>query len=121
METAGIDIDKARDFLREKENRARKRQSDEFEKIVGTLKNLEDIWQKYKINKVYLYGSVTRGRIHDQSDVDIAVEGDLEYQQLLHLFAEVDKHLDREIDLRNLDEIPFKDSIIQKGVVIYEK
>lgn len=121
METAVIDIDKARSFLREKENRAREKQQDELKQIIETLKNLADIWQKYKIKKVYLYGSVTEGRIHSQSDIDIAVEGDLEYRQLLHLFTEVDKHVAREIDLRNMNEIPFKDSIKEKGVVIYEK
>lgn len=121
METAAIDIEKVKRFLKEKENRAGKKQRDELARIIKKLENLSGVWQRYKIKRVYLYGSVTSGRIHDQSDVDIAVEGDLDYRGLLHLFAEVDKHMDREIDVRILDELPFKETIRKKGVVVYEE
>lgn len=121
METAAIDIEKVKRFLKEKENHAGKKQRDELSRTIENLKNLVGIWKKYKLKKVYLYGSVTSGRIHDQSDVDIAVEGDLDYRELLHLFAEVDKHMDREIDVRILDELPFKETIRKKGVVVYEE
>lgn len=121
METPTIDIDKVKRFLKEKENRARKKAQDELNQIINDLKCLTNIWEKYKIKRVYLYGSVTAGRIHHQSDIDIAVEGDLGYRELLHLFGEVDKHVTREIDLRNLDELPFKDTIRKQGVVVYEE
>ena len=121
METAAIDIEKVKRFLEEKENRAQKKQRDALNRIIKNLKNLVDVWQKYKIKRVYLYGSVTSGRIHDQSDIDIAVEGDLDYRGLLHLFAEVDKHMDREIDVRNLEELPFKETVRKNGVLVYEE
>ncbi len=121
METPAIDIEKVKRFLEEKENRARKKQQDERDRIIKNLEDLTHVWQKYKLKKVYLYGSVTAGRLHRQSDIDIAVEGDLGYRELLHLFAEVDKHIDREIDVRILDELPFKETVREKGVVVYEE
>jgi len=121
METAAIDIEKVKRFLEEKESRAEKRQRDALTRIIKNLKDLAGVWQKYKIKRVYLYGSVASGRIHDRSDIDIAVEGDLDYRGLLHLFAEVDKHMDREIDVRNLDELPFKETIRKEGVLVYEE
>lgn len=121
METPAIDIDKVKHFLQEKENRTREKKRAELNQVIKCLKGLANIWQKYKIRKVYLYGSVVDNRVHLQSDIDIAVEGDLEYRELLRLFGEVDKHLEREIDLRNLDELPFKEIVRKKGVVVYEE
>lgn len=121
METTAIDIEKVKRFLKEKEDRTVKKQKDELSGIIKNLETLTHIWEKYKIKRVYLYGSVTTGRLHNHSDIDIAVEGNLEYRDLLHLFADVDKHIAREIDLRNLNELPFKETIRNKGVVVYEQ
>lgn len=115
-----MDIEKVKRNLQTKENHARQKKQDELQQIKKDLRNLSAIWEKYNIKRVYLYGSVARARTHQESDIDVAVEGDLGYKELLHLFAEVDKHLTRPIDLRNLEEIPFKDTIREKGVLVYE-
>lgn len=119
-----IDIDEAKRFLKEKEDRARQKQWEERDRIINDLKGLTKIWQKYNIKRVYLYGSLTDGKRHSESDIDIAVEGDISYQDLLRLYGEVDRGItgvSRELDLRNLGELSFKEAVREKGIVIYEK
>lgn len=119
-----IDIDEAKRFLKEKENRARQKQREERDRIINDLKGLTKIWQKYNIKRVYLYGSLTDGKRHSQSDIDIAVEADIGYQDLLNLYGEVDRGItavSRELDLRNLGELPFKEAVREKGILVYEK
>lgn len=116
-----IDIEKVKAFLQEKENTRLKKQQAELADAGKILKNLAHIWEKYNIAKVYLFGSIIDSKLHRQSDIDIAVEGNINYRQLLHLYTEVDRHFSREIDIRLLDEIPFKKDIKKRGIVVYEK
>lgn len=116
-----IDIEKVKAFLQEKENTRLKKQQAELADAGKILKNLAHIWEKYNIAKVYLFGSIIDSKLHRQSDIDIAVEGNINYRQLLHLYTEVDRHFSREIDIRLLDEIPFKEDIKKRGIVVYEK
>ncbi len=119
--TAAFNIEKVKAYLLEKEKIHQQKQQQEFDQTAKKLKALTHIWSKYKIKRVYLYGSVTCGKVHRESDIDIALEGDINYQQLLTLFGEVDRHFSREIDIRNLEELPFKEAVKEKGVVVYEK
>jgi predicted nucleotidyltransferase len=123
METraAAIDIGKVKAFLQKKEMQYRQSCENECKKTMQILKDLVDVWKQYNIKKVYLYGSIITGRLHDESDIDIAVEGNINYQDLLRLFCEIDRHFAREVDLRSLEELPFKDAVQKNGVVIYEQ
>jgi predicted nucleotidyltransferase len=118
---AAIDIGKVKAFLQKKEMQYRQSCEDEYKKTMQILKDLVDVWKQYNIKKVYLYGSIITGRLHDESDIDIAVEGNINYQDLLRLFCEIDRHFAREVDLRSLEELPFKDAVQKNGVVIYEQ
>jgi predicted nucleotidyltransferase len=118
---AAFNIEKIKAYLREKEKIRQQKQQQEFDQTAKKLKALTHIWSKYKIKRVYLYGSVIHGKVHRESDIDIALEGDINYRQLLTLFAEVDRHFSREIDIRDLEELPFKEAVKEKGVVVYEK
>ena len=123
METAAvkIDIEEARAYLREKERMLQQKKREELEQTIKKIRDLAHIWEKYNIKRVYLYGSIPRLRTHRQSDIDIALEGDIDYSQLLGLYGEVDKHFSRETDIRSLEELPFKATVKEKGVVAYEK
>lgn len=116
-----IDIEKVKAYLREKESVHRQKQQEELEQTTKKIKDLAHIWNKYNIKRVYLYGSITREKVHHQSDIDMAVEGDINYRQLLSLYGEVDRHFARENDIRILEELPFKETVKEKGVVAYEK
>lgn len=100
---------------------AAKKQQEEATETGKKLKDLVHLWGKYNLDKVYLYGSITGGRVHRESDIDIAVEGPIGYEQLLRLYGEVDRCFSREVDIRRLEEIPFREDIRKKGVVVYEK
>jgi predicted nucleotidyltransferase len=116
-----FNIEKIKAYLGEKDEIRQQKQQQEFDRTAKKLKSLVHIWNKYKIKRVYLYGSITRGKVHRESDIDIALEGDINYRQLLTLFSEVDRHFSREIDIRDLEELPFKEAVKEKGVVVYEK
>lgn len=123
METEGvkIDIEVAGAYLLEKEKIRQQKHREEFEQTIKIIRDLANLWEKYNVERVYLYGSIARLKTHNHSDIDIALEGDIDYRQLLRLYGEVDKHFSREIDIRILDELPFKDTIKEKGVMAYER
>jgi len=120
---AVIDLKKVKRFLEEKEKNARQKRLDERSQLIKELKSLADLWEKFKIRKVYLYGSLSNGHTHNESDIDIAVEGNISYQDLLTLYGQVDRRItciSRELDLRNLEEMPFQETIRENRVLIYE-
>lgn len=121
MEKREIDIGKARRHQQEMHELKRRKMAEEIADIVERLKGLNHLWKKYAVKKVYLYGSAVDGRLGKESDIDIAVEGAIDFLSLLHLFGEVDRHFDRQIDVRSLEDIPFKDKVIKRGVIIYEQ
>jgi len=77
--------------------------------------------QKVNIGKVWLYGSYSRGRVHDFSDIDLAIgvgQGDLEtvenpkIQSLIHSYHPI--HVKWYVTER-LDDDPFIHEIIPSG------
>jgi predicted nucleotidyltransferase len=58
-------------------------------------------------HEVYLFGSVARGNIHEDSDIDLAVSG-LAPEKFFQAMGQVGDILQRPFDLVDLDEInPF--------------
>lgn len=119
MKQKEIDIEKARQFLQDKENLKRRKKQEELKHIIEKLKTLENYWKKYKVKKVYLHGSMVDGIFHEGSDIDIAVTG-VGFQEVLGLFSNIGRHFDRVVDVRSLEDLPFKEKVQQKGVLIYE-
>jgi len=115
------DIKDIKDFLTSREKINRDLKLKEKEEIISRLKSLKDIWQRYKIKTVYLYGAFTDISFHEHSDIDIAVEADMDYEEFLAVFSEVNRHFKREVDVRLLHELPFKEKIIKEGILIYER
>lgn len=67
--------------------------------------NLDDIRQKHKLSLILLHGSQVDGKIHDKSDVDIAVlrKNDKTKIKLLELIKDLSASLDTDkIDLSDL-------------------
>ena len=91
------------------------------DKTVARLKTLEPVWGKYAVSQVYLYGSYADAGFDALSDINIAVEPDIAYEQLTALYADVDKQFRQTIDLRLLSEIPFAHKIKQQGILIYDR
>lgn len=85
------------------------------------LEESEFIWQKYGIDRVFLYGSLLESDFGPDSDIDLAIEPEIDYSEQLRLFIEVDLLFAEPVDLRPLGKLPFADKIIQTGIVIYER
>ena len=116
-----IEIQKVRDFLKARENKIIDQKIKERNRIIHLLKNMKRLWEEYNIEKVYLYGAFIGLNFHNDSDIDLAVAGKLGFKELLKLISAAGDNFKREIDIRMLDELPFKDEILKTGVLIYER
>ena len=118
MEASIADIKK---FLicREEADRASKLKEREY--VISGLGALSHLWQRYKIKRIYLYGGFADMSFCKHSDIDIAVDGDIDFESLLELFSELNRHFKREVDVRLLKELPFKEKVIKEGILIYER
>lgn len=110
-----------KNYLLKKEEKEKLLKEQERDVIIEKLVNLEPVWQKYKILKVYLYGSFADLSFCKYSDIDLAVKSEMGYETFLRFFSEVDKVFKREVDLRLLKELPFAEQIRERGVLIYER
>jgi len=75
------------------------------------------------VHRAYLFGSVTRATaFHEESDVDIAVEG-VTAQEYFGLWRALERTFpDWAIDLRDITPAsPFADLVRKTGVLIYER
>lgn len=76
------------------------------------------------VQKAYVFGSAARpGAMRPMSDVDIAVEGNLEAEEYFALWRALERAAGEwEIDLVELDgELRFADRVREEGVLIYER
>lgn len=85
---------------------------------------LYPVFQKYPIDKAYLFGSYSRDEATEKSDIDIRVEGDIKNLFVLGgLYEDVMESLDKKVDI--LTHIPetkeFKDNLRKDEVLIYER
>lgn len=116
-----VEIDKVKKNLINWEQREQELKEKDFGVVLETLKNLEFVWDKYNIKKVYLYGSLADKSFQKSSDIDIAVEADLPFDEFLKFFAEINGKIDMEVDLKLLKELPFAENIIKDGLLLYER
>lgn len=116
-----IDISNVRNYLLRKEDEQRVRKQKERDSVILKLEELDFIFEKYGIERVYLYGAFADMTFHKYSDIDIAIEPEIPFEHLLQIYSEIDRYFNREIDLRLLREIPFSEKVRGKGVIVYER
>ncbi len=116
-----MDLQKVKEFLLEKEERAKKSRDEKRREVFARLDGAAGLFSKYAIERVYLYGSMVTGAIHHKSDVDIAIEGDPGFKNILRLYSELSGVLSMPVDVRLLDELPFREAVKKRGKVIYER
>jgi len=114
-------IDDIRAYLLKREKSKASLRQEEKEQIVSDLKALTMLWRKYKLDRVYLYGSFADLTFHKASDIDLAIEPEIGFEDLLKLNSEVNKYFKREIEVRLLKELPFSEKVKREGVVVYER
>lgn len=95
---------------------------------IDEIKNLlEDIFRKYDVKSVTLFGSYARGDQVDKSDIDLVVDSDgkLININFYGMLEDVVQKLNKNIDMFEIMEIRKPSSIWDKinseGVVIYER
>lgn len=76
------------------------------------------------VHRAYLFGSITReGAFHAASDIDIAIEGEIDAETYFALWHAIERALpDWAIDLRDIStHSRFADLVRQYGELIYEQ
>lgn len=116
-----LDIEQIRAYLLKKHKQRLIEREKERAEIISKLTELTEIWQKYEIDRVYLHGSFVDLTFNKYSDIDLAIEPEIDFEGLLKLYCEVNRYFKREVDIRVLNEIPFRDKIKSKGILIYER
>lgn len=74
-----------------------------------------------KIDGIYIYGSISRGELREESDIDIAVVGDFNFDDKLDFICDLEKKLEKKIDLIDFNgsNLNFQAEIITNGRLIY--
>ncbi|MBV6392110.1 MAG: hypothetical protein KPEEDBHJ_01327 [Anaerolineales bacterium] len=89
-----------------------------------TRKQLQPIAKKYGLRFIVLFGSVARGRAHEESDIDVGVyaEKPIMFDKRLKLWLELCQIFKAEIDLAVLNhaEPVFGVLVSRDGKLLYE-
>ena len=84
------------------------------------LEDGQDIFRKFKINKVILFGSAVENRMSTRSDVDILVDP-LSAKDFFRFHGQLEERLNLTVDLHTMNEDKkFIEKIIKRGEVVYE-
>lgn len=87
---------------------------------------LPKVFQKYpEIQAVYLFGSAVNGKLHEESDLDLAafVEGEPPFDLKLNLLSDLARLGFCDVDLvfMNTDDIVLKYEAIRQNRVVYQR
>ena len=91
------------------------------------LKEIVEVIQNYFKDKdaeaIYLFGSVVRGELREESDIDIAIVGSYDFMELLSLKSDLEELLKRNIDLVDFNKIDtsFQGEIVSTGTAVYSR
>ncbi|MCK5780661.1 MAG: nucleotidyltransferase domain-containing protein [Psychrilyobacter sp.] len=78
--------------------------------------------QKTKnVDSIYIYGSISRDELREESDIDIAIVGDFNFDDKLTFICDLEKKIGRKIDLVDFNgsNLNFQAEIIINGKLIY--
>ena len=76
---------------------------------------------KKKIDGVYIFGSISRGELRDESDIDIAVIGKIDFHDRLDFICDLEILLDKKVDIIDFNkaDLNFQTEIITSGKLIH--
>ena len=70
------------------------------------IKVIHDIFTRDDIDACYIFVSFLTSRFTEQSDIDIAIVGNIELEDRLYIEGILEEKLNRSIDLVNIEELP---------------
>jgi predicted nucleotidyltransferase len=122
---ASFDMKAARQFQKEKEDRRIKQNRILFDQASKEAKLvINHILTHYNISKIYQWGSLLNiEKFDENSDVDIAIEGLESVSEYFKICSDVNNLCSFPVDLIEMEKIDpiHRDSIFQKGKLVYEK
>ena len=125
MAEFGIDLDKVRSFLAEKEERRRQLLDQRFAHATAmAARVVEAIKDKFIVDRIWQWGSLLdRTRFSERSDIDIALEGvrsPSEFFAILGLAMELSE---LPVDLIELERVrpSVAERIRRKGRLVYDR
>ncbi len=125
MAEFSVDIEKVRDFLKEKEQRRKEYLRERYKKAQTEFRGIVTlIIESYNPKRIYQWGSLLRPeQFSEISDIDMAVEGIDSYETFSRMYGEAEKLSSFPLDLIEIDKIhPLQaDSIRERGKVVYER
>lgn len=77
---------------------------------------------EYRVERVYLFGSVASGQAHLRSDIDIAVDG-IAAEDYYRAWARLERETDIPVDLVALSDanVSLVEKVRREGVVLFER
>ncbi len=120
-----VDINEAKQFLKNKAAKRNanldklfKKASEDFENIVSVISS------DFNPARIYQWGSLlNRDNFSEISDIDIAVEGLADAEQIFKLYKKAEKMTDLPLDIVEMERIDHlhQESIKRKGKLVYER
>ena len=82
-----------------------------------------EIFDKYKINFCYLFGSYAKGKAKDDSDVDLLISTEIKGLKFFGLVEELRNSLHKKVDVLEViglkDNVALLEEILKDGIKIY--
>ena len=82
-----------------------------------------EIFDKYKINFCYLFGSYAKGKAKDDSDVDLLISTEIKGLKFFGLVEELRNSLQKKVDVIEVaglkDNVELLEDILKDGIKIY--
>lgn len=120
-----VNIEKARQFIEDKEHRRRAVLSERFKHAVRDFRNIvEMIISRYNPEKIYQWGSLlNESGFWEKSDIDIALQGLPSAKVFFDLFGDAMDMTAFPLDIVEIEKIEpeYRESIITNGKIIYER
>lgn len=82
------------------------------------IRVIYDMTNRIDIDACYIFGSFLTDRFTNESDIDIALIGDIKLEDLLYLETGIKKAIGRSIDLVKIEDLPM---YIQLSIISRDK
>jgi len=120
-----FDIQKARQFVQEKQARMVWERHQRFEKAWNDFDNIVALLiKRYDLKQIYQWGSLLNEKYFSEiSDIDIAVEGVKSAEQYFQMIGEAMELTDFPLDLVDIEKVDpvYAEGIRKRGRLIYER
>ena len=120
-----FDIQKARQFVQEKQARMVWERHQRFEKAWNDFDNIVALLiKRYDLKQIYQWGSLLNEKYFSEiSDIDIAVEGVKSAEQYFQMIGEAMELTDFPLDLVDIEKVDpvYTEGIRKRGRLIYER